>query len=111
MTPYNDGANSLVKEEITMLTSIHIRNFKKLSDVEVELGRNVVLIGPNNSGKTAALQAIALWDVGLRQWNAKKGGKTPPKQPGIAINRRDVISVPVPRADLLWNDLHVRDTD
>jgi ABC-type taurine transport system ATPase subunit len=95
-----------------MLTRIHIRNFKKLGDVKVELGKNVVLIGPNNSGKTAALQALALWDVGLRQWNAKKGGKkSPAKRPGVAINRRDLISIPVPRADLLWNNLHIRDVD
>ena len=48
-----------------MLTRMRVRNFKKLSDVEIELGRSVVFIGPNNSGKTAALQALALWDVGV----------------------------------------------
>ncbi|MFZ2616532.1 MAG: AAA family ATPase, partial [Anaerolineae bacterium] len=41
-----------------MLTNIHIRNFKKLDDVSFELGKSVVLIGPNNSGKTTALQAL-----------------------------------------------------
>ena len=44
-----------------MLTHIHIRNFKKLRDENFELGKSVVLIGPNNSGKTTALQALALW--------------------------------------------------
>ncbi len=96
-----------------MLNRIHVRNFKKLDDVEIELGRHVVLIGPNNSGKTAALQALALWDVGLRQWNAKKGGgkTSAKKRPGVAINRRDLISIPVPKANLLWRDLHVKDVD
>lgn len=92
-----------------MLTRLRIRNFKKLEDVEFELGKSVVLIGPNNSGKTTALQALALWDIGLSLWIAKRGGKTSPeKRPGVTINRRDLISIPVPVANLLWRDLHVR---
>lgn len=92
-----------------MLTRIRIKNFKKLGDVDIELGQAVVLIGPNNSGKTTTLQALALWDVGVRQWNAKRGGKqSPEKRPGVTINRRDLIAIPVPVANLLWRDLHVR---
>jgi energy-coupling factor transporter ATP-binding protein EcfA2 len=95
-----------------MLTNIHIRNFKRLRDVEIELGKSVVLIGPNNSGKTAALQALALWEIGLRQWTSKRGSKaSPTKKPGVAINRKDLISIPVPKAKLLWKDLHVREGD
>src|SRR5713101_3226049 len=95
-----------------MLTRLRIRNFKRLEDVDIELGRAVVLIGPNNSGKTTALQALALWDVGLRKWNEKRSGKdTPEKSPAVTINRRDLIALPVPAANLLWRDLHVRDTD
>lgn len=33
------------------------------------------------------------------------------KAPGVAINRRDLIYIPVPKAKLLWSDLHVRDVD
>jgi energy-coupling factor transporter ATP-binding protein EcfA2 len=92
-----------------MLTHIHIRNFKKLQDAGFELGKSVVLIGPNNSGKTTALQALALWDIGVRRWNEKYGSKTSPKErPGVTINRRDLIAIPVPDANLLWRDLHVR---
>ncbi len=93
-----------------MLTRIHIKNFKKLDDITIELGKVVVFIGPNNSGKTTALQALALWDIGLRRWNEKRQGKTSPEErPGVTINRRDLISIPVPYANLLWRDLHVRD--
>jgi energy-coupling factor transporter ATP-binding protein EcfA2 len=92
-----------------VLTSLRIKNFKRLEDVEIELGKTVVFIGPNNSGKTTALQALALWEIGLRKWVEKRSAKdTPEKRPGVTINRRDLIAVPVPAANLLWRDLHVR---
>ncbi|MGA2062047.1 MAG: AAA family ATPase [Thermoguttaceae bacterium] len=93
-----------------MLTRLRVRNFKRFDDIDVELGKSVVFIGPNNSGKTTALQALSLWDIGLRKWKEKKGGKSSPeKRPGVTINRRDLITVPVPAANLLWKDLHVRE--
>jgi ABC-type lipoprotein export system ATPase subunit len=93
-----------------MLTKLTVRNFKIFEDVEIELGDAVVFIGPNNSGKTAALQALALWDVGLKRWHEKRAAKPEKLQrPGVAINRRDLISLPVPNANLLWRNLHVRD--
>lgn len=93
-----------------MLTRLVIRNFKRFDSVDIELGKTVVFVGPNNSGKTTALQALALWDVGLRRWNEKRSGRTTPeKRPGVTINRRDLIAVPVPDATLLWHNLHVRD--
>jgi hypothetical protein len=93
-----------------MLTKLIVRNFKRFGQVEIELGNPVIFIGPNNSGKTSALQALALWEIGLRRWNEKRKGKTAPeKRPGVTINRRDLVAIPVPGADLLWRDLHVRD--
>lgn len=92
-----------------MLTKLIIRNFKLFDEVEIELGDRVVLIGPNNAGKTTALQALALWDIGLKRWMEKRGsGDVPAKRSGVTINRRDLVSVPVPAANLLWRDLHVR---
>lgn len=93
-----------------MLTKLTVVNFKKFGKDEIELGNPVVFIGPNNSGKTSALQALALWEVGLKRWNEKRKGKTAPeKRPGVTINRRDLVAIPVPDANLLWRDLHVRD--
>lgn len=38
-----------------MLTNMKIRNFKRFKEVDIPLGTSIVFIGPNNSGKTAAL--------------------------------------------------------
>ncbi|HXG24127.1 MAG TPA: AAA family ATPase [Chthonomonadales bacterium] len=55
-----------------MLTKLDIRNFKRFEHVEIELGNPVVFIGPNNFGKTPALQAPTLWDIGYRSWMEKR---------------------------------------
>ena len=93
-----------------MLTKLTIRNFKRFEEVEIELGSPVAFIGPNNSGKTSAMQALALWDIGLKRWNERRSGKSAPeKRPGVTVNRRDLVAIPLPSARFLWNDLHVRD--
>lgn len=84
-----------------MLTSLRVKNFKRLEDVEIELGQTVVFVGPNNSGKTTALQALAVWEIGLRRSAEKRSTK-------VAINRRDLIAVPVPDSNLLWKDLRAQ---
>ncbi len=92
-----------------MLTKLTIRNFKRFREVEIDLGSPVVFVGPNNSGKTSALQALALWDLGLKRWNEKRAGqKVPERRSGVTVNRRDLTAVPVPVANLLWRDLHTR---
>ncbi len=95
-----------------MLTKLTIKNFKRFDEAVVDLGKSVVLIGPNNSGKTTALQALALWELGLRRWSEKRQGKsTAFQRQGVAINRRDLVALPVPTANLLWRDLHVRNVE
>ena len=94
-----------------MLSRIVIDRFKRFEHVDIELGSPVVLIGPNNSGKTAALQALALWDIGLKRWVERRGlgERVPRRRSGVAINRRELVALPVPSANLLWRNLHVRD--
>ena len=92
-----------------MLTKLICRNFKRFGEVEVELGNPVVFIGPNNSGKTTALQALTLWDIGLKRWNEHHRRRSQARKlPGVTINRHDPIFVPVPNARLLWRNLQVR---
>ncbi|MBI4700183.1 MAG: AAA family ATPase [Deltaproteobacteria bacterium] len=93
-----------------MLERLIVRNFKLFDEVDIELGQTVVFVGPNNSGKTSALQALALWELGVRRWSEKRGGKpAPKKRSGVTLNRRDLVALPVPDTNLLWRDLHVRE--
>ena len=93
-----------------MLTRLVIRNFKTFADVDIELGDRVVFVGPNNSGKTSALQALALWNAGVRRWVEKRGAEEVSKErSGVTINRRDLIALPIPSSNLLWRNLHVRE--
>jgi len=41
-----------------MIKRIQIRNFKSLRDVDVEMGRTNVLVGPNMSGKSNFIDAF-----------------------------------------------------
>ena len=91
-----------------MLTRLTIRNFKGLEEVDIELGNPVVFVGPNDSGKTSALQALTLWDLGLRRWTEKRGDQAPPERPGAAVNRRDLVGVPGLSARQLWRERRVR---
>lgn len=97
-----------------MITRLRISNFKRIGTADIELGGHVVFIGPNNSGKSSALQALTLWDAGWRRWSERwekkdeegKLVKTPKTRPGVTLNRRELHAIPVPSARLLWKDLH-----
>lgn len=93
-----------------MITRFQISNFKRLGNAELHLGNAAVFIGPNNSGKTTALQALALWDVAWRRWVERRDKSAASERSGVTINRRDLYSIPVPSARLLWNDLRTRET-
>src|SRR5579862_7258112 len=92
-----------------MLTKLRLHNFKRFEDADIELGNSVVFVGPNNSGKTTALQALTLWEIGLRRWQTKrKSSSQADERIGVAVNRRDLLAVPIPSGRLLWRDLAVR---
>ena len=92
-----------------MITKIEIKNFKKIGNIEFELDNTVVLIGPNNSGKTTILQALMFWKCGLdriKEQYYKQNSKT--IRTGIAINRKDLIALPVSTSRFIWNNQVVR---
>lgn len=58
---------------------LKIQNFKVFGQpITIELDQPSVLIGPNNSGKTTVIQALALWHLGITKWyqNGIKKGLT-----------------------------------
>jgi energy-coupling factor transporter ATP-binding protein EcfA2 len=103
-----------------MLTSLTVRNFKRLKSTDkIPLQEAVVFIGPNNSGKTTALQALSLWWFGVQKWGEKRGKGTTLKQngskptvkrTGVPINRKDLFALPIAQNKLLWADLFVLKT-
>lgn len=91
-----------------MLTRLQIRNFKTLEEADIPLGQNVVLVGPNNSGKTSTLQALALWQTALKEWSSRRAGSSKAKfRVGVTVNRRALTHTPVSQAKFLWHDLRV----
>lgn len=93
-----------------MLTRLRVRDFKALEDVDIPLGQNVVLIGPNNSGKTSALQALALWRSGLSEWAARRSAENasqPKLRVGVPLNRKSLTHTPVIDTRALWHGLKI----
>ena len=87
-----------------MIRTVRIRGFKRFAEVEFRLPGHVVLAGPNNTGKTTVLQAIASWSLALRRWrelndyNPRKGYARAP------IARQAFAAVPLRSFDLMWRD-------
>lgn len=92
-----------------MINTVRIRGFKRFEDVEFRLPGHVVLVGPNNTGKTTVLQAIASWALALRRWrelndfNARQGYAKAP------IARHAFSAVPLRSFDFLWKDRRYRE--
>lgn len=72
-----------------MLTKITIKNFKLFEEVEVPLGNGFVFLGPNNGGKTSALQALTLWHTGLREWAEKHTQRVSPESGVLFISSKE----------------------
>lgn len=89
-----------------LLHYVEIENFKRYGESQrIELDHPAVLIGPNNCGKTTALQAIALWSIGLRTWHMESENSKAEKRNGKALNRLGILSVPVPKTRHFWHEL------
>lgn len=88
-----------------MIREISIRRFKRFNDVTLRLPGHVVLAGPNNTGKTTVLQAVAAWSLAFDRWlllhdpHRRGGGYT-----RAPIARQAFSAVPLRAFDLLWNE-------
>ncbi len=92
-----------------LLHYLEIENFKCFGDKQrIELDHPAVLIGPNNCGKTSALQALALWSQAVRAWYEVRKDSTAKERPATSLNRLNILAVPVSRTRLFWHNTHVR---
>lgn len=91
-----------------MITRIQVYNFKTFSELNIETGPVTVFVGPNNSGKTTALQALTLWDLAARKWWEQKAASSAKQRTGVTLNRQDLYAIPIPEARLLWTNLHTK---
>src|SRR5438093_13277934 len=86
------------------ITSLRIENFRSIKSLEIELGDTTVLIGPNNAGKKAILDAVRI--ALTRRWGQRGTGFTeydvhlatetddPKASPGVTIELRAEEAAP-----------------
>ncbi len=92
-----------------LLHYLEIQNFKRFGDKQrIELDHPAVLIGPNNCGKTTAIQAIALWSQAVKTWLDAKRNSSAKERTATALNRLNIVAVPVQRTRYFWHNTHVR---
>lgn len=93
-----------------MIHRVTLRRFKRFDEVTFDIPGHIVLAGPNNTGKTTLLQAIAAWALAFNRWKQLNdfqrhgGGYT--KAP---IARQGFSAVPLRTFDLLWNERRYRE--
>lgn len=88
---------------------LEIENFKRFGDKQrIELQHPAVLIGPNNCGKTSAIQALALWSQAVRTWYDSRKDSSAKERTATSLNRLNIVAVPVQRTRFFWHNTQVR---
>lgn len=92
-----------------LLHYLEIENFKRFGHKQrIELDHPAVLIGPNNCGKTSAIQALALWSQALQTWYDMRKDSTAKERTAAPLNRLSIVAVPVQRIRFFWHNTVVR---
>ena len=91
-----------------MIHTVRIRGFKRFDEVEFRLPGHLVLAGPNNTGKTTVLQAIASWSLALQRWRELDNFSARQGYARAPIARQAFTAVPLRSFDLLWTDRRYR---
>lgn len=85
-----------------MIHTVRIRGFKRFVDATLKLPGHVVLAGPNNTGKTTVLQAIASWALALHRWRELNDYNRRKAYTYAPLARQAFTTVPLRSFDLLW---------
>lgn len=86
---------------ITTLTVSHFKRFGEQESIDLD-GEVVLLAGPNNSGKSTVLQAIAAWNLALQRWLAERGKRTSKRR--ISLTADEFTALPLREMNLLWEN-------
>lgn len=85
------------------IRKVTVNNFKRFGSQTFELSDSILLAGPNNSGKTTLLQAIATWKFGLDKWlSQRQSGSKGSKRIGVQITRPEFTVFPLKEMNLMW---------
>lgn len=87
-----------------MIKSVELKNFKSIKEEKFSFTNFDLLVGRNNSGKSTVLQALAIWQFCVDEFErtlreTKKSGSD-----GIQIILPNFTALPVPEFNLLWTD-------
>jgi ABC-type nitrate/sulfonate/bicarbonate transport system ATPase subunit len=92
-----------------LLHYVEIENFKRFGDRQkIILDHPAVLIGPNNCGKTSAIQALALWSQAVKTWYDVRKDSSAKERTATGLNRLNIVAVPVQRTRFFWHNTRVQ---
>lgn len=94
-----------------MINRVVVKNFKKFGRADFKTKDHLVIAGPNNSGKTTLLQAIAVWSEIASIWRRHRpdiSREEDGNYPSINLNLLSFYSVPLADFDHLWKDKNVQ---
>ncbi len=87
-----------------MIRKVTIRRFKRFDEVVFDLPGHLVLAGPNNTGKTTLLQAIATWSLALDFWSRRNDFNRRNGYTVAPVTRQVFAAVPLRDFQFLWHD-------
>jgi len=85
-----------------LIKKVHIENFKRWENLDADLKPFDCLVGPNNSGKTSLLHALALFDFCIHHCLSGKNGEFEIKPRSIAPE--DFYVIPCANPTDLWTN-------
>ena len=83
-----------------MITKLTLRNFKNVAEQVYDFTQFDLLVGPNNSGKSTILQALAIWQFCVDEFRRSKRTGTA----GVQVVLPNFTALPVPEFNLLWKN-------
>lgn len=104
------AAGGLGRNGGAVIHTLRVKGFKRFAEVEFRLPGHVVLAGPNNTGKTTVLQAVASWALALRRWRELDDSNPGRDYAPVPITRQAFAAVPVRNFDLLWTNRRYHST-